>query len=192
MCVSVCSCVSRGVHTCTQVLCSYVYVCMCTWQKTVSVGFPWMPSTIYLRQVLQVAKTLLSRPVYLTSKLQETAFCCFPRIRVPYMPLYLEFLCGFWILNSAPHAWNKSSHQWCFPIINTLTEPTFNICVYLCSNILLIFLHALYWEKLHDMLEREIDINRFEGEGMGNTGLSLGNLDLSLALPAMPRELVLS
>lgn len=157
MCVSVCSCVSRGVHTCTQVLRSYVYVCMCTWQKTVSVGFPWMPSTIYL----------LSRPVYLTSKPQETAWCCFPRIRVPYMPLYLEFLCGFWILNSAPHAWNKSSHQWCFPIINTLTEPTFNICVYLCSNILLSFLHALYWEKLRGMLGERDWHKQVSGGGYG-------------------------
>lgn len=41
-------------------------------------------------------------------------------------------------------------------------------------------------------LEREIDINRFWGEDMGNTGRCLGSLDLSPALPAVPRELVLS
>lgn len=121
-----------------------------------------------------MAKTLLSRPIYLASKPQETAWCCFLRIRVPYMTLHLEFLRGFWILNSAPHTWktstllNKSSpHEWCFPIINTLTEPTFNMCVYLCSNILSIFLRALYWEKLQGMFGERDWYKQVLGGGYG-------------------------
>ena len=42
------------------------------------------------------------------------------------------------------------------------------------------------------MVGEKIDINRFWGEGMGNPGLCLGSLDLSPALPAVPRELGLS